>query len=258
MHRLRPLRSFTAFSLAVLGARAEIIGMDTFDLPDGPAHGKVSGAFWDYHQTSGHKGESAPWCALSGDPLFRGGRLVTPATSKAMRTFAFAPLSGRKPGYWHNKPGQVYDGIVPVRGSIFLSARVQTTHPDTGVGVHFYDWTTERIYIGTLRGEGQPRQWGVELGKSDGNSPKEGEMGAFPSGLALEPGKPVHVICEVNWPQKILRLWLDPAPGARATPTFTRPYSGRNWITACALSSFGQGEASWDELAVTTLWEDLP
>lgn len=232
--------------------------MDTFDVPDGPAHARVSGAFWDFHRHRGHQGEPAPWCGMSGDPEFRGGRLLTPAPSKALRTFAHTPLEGRSPGYGHNKPGQVYDGILENKGSLFVRARVEATAAGTGVGVHFYDWNSERVYVGILRGEDSPRQWGVELGKSDGNGAKPEEMGAFPSGLTLAPGKAVFLICQVDWSARAIHLWLDPAPGPRPAPSFSRPYSARNWITAVAFSAFGEGAASWDEIAVATRWEDLP
>ncbi len=154
-----PLPTLAASLGLLLGARAEIIGMDTFDVPDGPAHARVSGAFWDFHRHRGHQGEPAPWCGLSGDPEFRGGRLLTPAPCKALRTFAHTPLEGRRPGYWHNKPGQVYDGILENKGSLIVRARVEATAAGTGVGVHFYDWNSERVYVGILRGEDSPRQW---------------------------------------------------------------------------------------------------
>ena len=256
LHALLPL--LAALGAPGGGARGEIIGMDTFDLSDGPAHGKVSGAFWDFDRHRGHRGASAPWCGLSGDPEFRGGRLATPAPCKALRTFAHANLDGRGPGYGHNKPGQVYEGIVDCRGSVIVRAQVETTAAETGVGVHFYDWNTERVYLGTLRAPDAPRQWGVELGKSDGNGPKPEEMGAFPSGLTLVPGKACQVVCQIDWSAKAIHLWLDPAPGPRPAPTFSRPYSARNWITAVAFSSFGEGTAHWDEIAVATRWEVLP
>jgi hypothetical protein len=259
--RIPPLYSGPFVLAGILSwavVRAEIIGMDAFDLPDGPAHGRVSGVFWDFHQSGGHQGAPSPWCSLSGDPEFKAGRLLTPAPSKAVRTFAFAALEGRRPGYAHNKPGQVYNGLVQNRGSLFASVRVTPDQASTGIGLQFYDWNSERVYIGALRESPSPLLWGIELGKSDGNGPKPEELGAFASAHSVVSGQPVHLVCEINWPEKVIRFWLDPKPGARTAPSFSRPYSARNWISAVGLSSFGEGEAAWDDLAVATRWDDLP
>ena len=69
-------------------APAEIIGVETFDYPDGPIAGKTGGTFWDFKNIApaGHDGTPSTWDNVFATPSVVASQLVT-NDSSAKREF---------------------------------------------------------------------------------------------------------------------------------------------------------------------------
>lgn len=221
--------------------RAEIIGVEQFDYPDGALAGKNGGTFWDYKNVApvGHTGPASTWDAVTGIPAVTGGRFVTSGTG-ARREYN---------GTLEND-GAVNDANVAK--TVYYRVTV-TTGATVGVGDYFgissHDFGVEKIYFGKRGGS---TTWGVE----------EVGVGGTDGSLTIQPNTTYLLVAQIDFPGDVIRLWVNPDLNAAQNAavnnnaqTSNRGYTGTNWSTAVRLAS--GGAVTWDDLVVATTWEDL-
>jgi hypothetical protein len=225
------------FTLA-LPAAAEIIGVESFDYPNGALAGKDGGTFWDYQNTppAGRFDTASTWINLNGTPNVTSGQLVTSGNGAVRRAYNGSTET----------TGAISDANVAK--TVFYKVNV-TTGPSVGAGDYFgissMEGSAERFYFGK-RGVGA--NWGVEqVGESGTNG-----------GTNILANTTYTVVAQIDLPGNRIRLYVNPnlsATQSANTPTANQAYTGTAASTAVR---FAAGTAvTWDNLVVATTWEEL-
>ena len=221
-----------------------IIGVESFDYPDGPIAAKNGGTFWDYKNFSptAHTGTASTWDNVAAAPTIASGRLVT-HNSSAKRAYNGASEADGAV----NDPASVPGSVAK---SVYFRVTVTTgaTVPDS-FGLSSYDFGTEKLFFGK-RG-GQARLGIDETGVSGTDSTNTPD---------LQPNTTYTLVAMVDYAANIVRLYLNPdlnAPESTQPPAVTRAYAGTNWSTAVRLASSGGSPVVWDNLVVATAWDVL-
>jgi len=207
-------------------APAEIIGVETFDYPDGPIAGKTAGTFWDFKNfpPTGHDGTASDWDNSTGAPVVTASKLVTDNNSAKRE---------------HNGPGDEADGAVndpasaPSSGAkvVYSSVSVTTgaTLP-TFFGVSLFDFASEMVFFGLGTGQAS-----FGIGTFNG-------FGTATSSSLVAANATYTFVTRIDYTANTLRLFNNPdlnaAEPATADSTLTN-YTATNWTTSVRLASFG-------------------
>jgi predicted outer membrane repeat protein len=240
------------FLMGVLGALlavpvgAEIIGVETFDYPDGNVSSQNGGVFWDYKNTApaGRSGTASTWDVLNPTPTFNAGQLVTSGNAVAKREY----------NGFSESEGAISDANVA--NTVYYRVNV-TTGPSVTAGDYFgissVDGGTERLYFGKRGGS---TTWGVEeVGVGGTNS--------IDSSDTILPNTNYTLVVHVDLPGNRIRLYVNPNLNEAQTSLFNnnnslaanRVYDGTAASTGVR---FAAGTAvRWDNLVVATTWEEL-
>ncbi|MCU0796154.1 MAG: hypothetical protein MUF31_09485 [Akkermansiaceae bacterium] len=229
-------------TVEALPSTLPIIGVESFDYPDGPIDTKSGGTFWDYKNIAptAHTGTASAWENVTAAPAIASGRLVT-HNSSAKRTYNGASQADGAV----NDPASVPSSAAK---SVYYRVTVTTgaTVP-TEFGLSSYDFGTEKIFFGKRAASSL---FVVE------------ETGVGQSGAATTvlPNTTYTLVARVDYAANIVRLYLNPdlnAPESTQPPAVTRTYTGTNWSTAVRLASSGGSPVVWDNLVVATAWDVL-
>ncbi|MBB5351661.1 hypothetical protein HNR46_001900 [Haloferula luteola] len=233
MH-LIPRLSLLATALSCALAHGSDIGQESFDGPDGPIAGSTGGEGWNWDATTQSATDtSSDWNATFGNPTMTQGVLRTDQ-SGALREY--------------NGPGNGVasdEGLGAQRNTGLLYYRVQFTQRDKNAwsGISSYDFGSERIFFGQPGGQGASRRFGIDQGGDQ-------VLGR----IAPATNRPYDLVAEINPDSQTLRLWVDPQDG-NAEPEASKQRTGSHWSSALRLAS--DGPTDWDQLQVTTRWNDL-
>ncbi len=222
-----------------------IIGVDSFDYPDGIIAGQAGGTFWDCKNTSptGHTGVKSTWddISLGGSATISGGRLVTHNHGWAKREYNGASET----------EGAVNDTNVAKAVYARVTVTTGATLPNY-FGLASYDFGAERMFVGKRIGSST---FGYQI-----------EGGTNANGSVTVPASATFtLVFRLDFVADTISLYLDPDlnrpmsdPDNVATVVSTATYTGTNWSTALRLASGSGGDpVAWDDLVVATAWDDL-
>lgn len=225
-------------------ASAEIIGVETFDYPDGAIAGKTGGTFWDYKNTTpgpGHLGAGAvaDWDNVTNAPTVSASRLST-SNSSAKREF-IGPASAEG-------SGAVTDGADRANQVLYIRTTFTTGATlSNAIGLSTYDFGTERIFFGKPFNE-------ANFGIATANG-----FGSATSSITVAANTTYTIVAKVDYPNDSLSLFINPdlnaaEPAPHAVKT---GYTTNNFSTAVRLASSPGDPVLWDNLVVATTWADL-
>ncbi len=236
------------------GGDTEVIGFDFFDYPDGGINGSTGfeTRVFDFDNSTGndaflgHTGSVAPWSTTFGSQV-RCGRLLTDG-SNAVRQFNGPATGGSDLGRVENI---ISSDAKVVYAKIDLSRLAGATFS----GLSFVNGGTEVAFAGVRDAlNGSDRNFGVEVtGETD------------PLGSAFTGDIPADRIANTivarldTTGTPTIAIWVDPdltlaEPAPDASGQFiTAP--GAAVATGIRLGSGGR--ALWDNLVVSTTWDDL-
>lgn len=244
MNRFTQYRLFLAIAMMLSAAsptKAAVIGVETFDYPDGPVAGQSGGDGWDWNNVAKvHTGTVSDWDVAFGAPQVTGGVLVT-NNSGALRQY-----NGPTTGGAANPDTDERLGALRAEGRVYYSAEMTRLATDPGSpwgGMSGYDFGTERLFFGIPGGanQGTNRYFGI------------GSAVSAYSNLSAVDGETYHLVAELDFDKDRVRLWVDPEINGFANPVVSAPYTGTNWSTAVRLAS-GPTQTEWDNLQVTTTY----
>lgn len=212
-------------------AHAEIIGLESFDYPDGPVAGQNSGVGWLFENLSPVTlhGPPADWDATAGAPVVSSGQLRT--------------LSGQTARREYNGPGEgLPDTTDEGRGAINGSRaakvvyyRVHMTRADGALesSITSLDFGFPRVRFGVLQ-SAQGLRFGVI-------APDQGATGASFSSKAVAVGQDYTLVTKIDFANRVAALYLDPDLNLLepAVPDAQFTYTQTHWSTALQLSSTG-------------------
>ncbi len=234
--------------LAAPGLRAEIIGVEQFDYPDGPIDGKSGGTFWDFGNlttpvTPVHDGTPSLWTNDLGTPVVSGGRLVTDNT-RALR-----PHNGPSLGFGvgsDEEKGSVTDGRLQQVVYHRVTFTTGATVPEF-LGLSAYDFGTERIFFG--KRFLQP-VFGIETTNG---------FGTVNSTVSIAANNTYTLVSKVDYAANKLSLFINPTfGGTEPTPdAVITGYTTNNFSTRVRLASGVGGAVTWDNLLVATTWAEI-
>jgi hypothetical protein len=249
--RKRSYHSLGIFALLLSAAalHAEIVGVETFDYPDGPIAARAGGTFWDFKNIApaGHDGTASDWDNVLGAPTVSASRLST-NNSSAKREFngptnGFGVGSDEENGSFTDNPARV-NQVLYIRTTFTTGA--SATLPNF-VGFSMQDFGTERIFFGKRNVQSV---FGIETFNG---------FGSVNSTVSVQPNMTYTLVAKVDYPNNSLSLFINPDLNAgEPTPNAALTgYTTNNFSTAVRLGSSPGDPVTWDNLVVATSWEDL-
>lgn len=196
----RIFSAFCALLAFAASASAEIIGVETFDYPDGAIANQNGGTFWDFNNVApGHTGTASNWDNVSNAPTVAGSQLITD-NSRAKREYNGAN-EGQGAVNDANVNKAVYYRVTVTTGALPL--------PDF-FGLSSYDLTNERIFIGKRFGQAN---FGVEISGGASNN----------SAIAVQANTTYTIVARIDYAANAntIRLYVNPDlnAGEPATPS---------------------------------------
>jgi len=226
-------------------AQAELVGIETFSYPDGTIIGQTGGFYWDWTQNTDspkHSGTVSDWDSVPsvGDATISGNTLIT-RRSGAEREF-------NGPGEGFPDTSDEGDGAFRGSDSVFFSTTMTREAGATWSGISSSDFGTERLYFGVpIRLNNGRREFGIVV---DG-------IYTF-SGMEAVDGETYTLVAKIDYGNELLSLWVNPLNAIEelSTPDLTVPYFGTHWCTAIRVYSGGTGDTRWNNLVVSTTFEE--
>ncbi|MGC6425652.1 MAG: hypothetical protein ACON5H_01500 [Akkermansiaceae bacterium] len=232
-------------------SHADLIGIEFFDYADGSIAGQSGGLGWDYDQNTefdndgvepGADGTASDWDNIVAPARLEDGKLITNG-SGALRQYN-GPTTGANPA------SDERDGAFRGSGAIYYRVEINRSANATWSGISGYDFGAERMFFGVTGSEGTTGTVGIS----------ESGVGESIGTTVLTPGQSYTLVTKIDFDGDLVSLWIDPdfsQPETSNTADVTRAYTGTNWNTAARLASGGGADVTWDDLTVTTSWEDL-
>ncbi|MCH7228051.1 hypothetical protein [Haloferula sp. A504] len=233
------------------GGATDMIGFDFFDYANGGINGATgfeTRVFdFDNNLTNdpflGHTGAVAPWTTSFGTQIICG-RLFTEG-SNAIRQFN-GPFTGGA------ALGVVENTIGADAKEVFVKIDLTRLSGATFSGVSFVNGTTEVAFAGVLDAlNGGDRNFGVEV---------TGEAGAAFTGDIPVDRQPNTIVARLDTSGiPSIAIWVDPDTSTASAPA---PDATADFVTAANAVATGiriasGGRSYWDNLAVTTTWDEL-
>lgn len=223
--------------VCLVGAvNAQLIGVDTFDYPNGAIAEKNGGDFWTWDNTVGDytNGKSA-WELLWGNAVVQGQALVT-NDGGALRHYG----------------SDLDRAAFRAFGVVYYSVRVEALNAQGWFGVSAYDFGNERIFFGMPGGfDGPLGNFGID------------QIGKHLTNIPVEQGRVYHLIAAVDFEGQQVRMWVDPDSddwdngAADNSADLKVTYTGTNWNTGVRLASGGM--CRWESVIVATeFWDVVP
>ena len=235
----------------------DIIGIDSFDYPDGPINDLAGGSYWDFDNSNendgfhGHTGSESDWDATAGTPLLAGGILAT-QDSSAKREYN-GPVEGVQGGS-DERFGAVSDAGEFEQHVVYYKFDMTRRAGATWGGASSFDFGTERYLFGVpnaINPETGTRVFAIH----DLNTNNHGF-----SSIQPVDGRTYTVVAKLDFDNDLAALYLDPdlsLAEVSNTPVATYPHTSGNWSSAIRLGSGGSGTVEWDNLRVATTWDGL-
>ena len=237
------LHACALLTLTALSAQAEIIGVETFDYPNGNVASQNGGTFWDYKNTApaGRSGTASTWDVITNTPTFNAGQLVTSGNAVAKREYngnseSDGAISDA------NVAKTVYYRVSVTTGSSVLAGDY--------FGISSVNAGTEVFYFGKRGGS---TTFGVE----------QVGVGGTNGGFIIQADQTYTLVVQVDLPGDRIRLYVNPnlsvAQGSNALALVADQFY--NGTAASTGVRFAAGTGStpirWDNLVVATTWEEL-
>ncbi len=242
---MKPISLLVLPLLLAFPARAEIIGVEQFDYPDGSIAGQTGGMVWDFRNITAPVRDGTPsvWSNIFGVPTVAAGRLVTNENS------ALRPHNGPSLGFGFGsdeEQGSVTDGRLQQIVYHRVSLTTGGTLP-TFIGLSTYDFGTERIFFGKRFGQ---TVFGIET--SNG-------FGVQNSTIPVAINTTYTLVAKVNYPANQLSLFINPTLGGTepAANAVINGYTTNNFSTGVRLGSGSGGAVTWDNLLSATTWAEI-
>ncbi|MBN2212199.1 MAG: trypsin-like peptidase domain-containing protein [Sedimentisphaerales bacterium] len=242
---LRVLLVMMVGSLLTGVVKAEVIGTDNFNYPDGQIDGKNGGTGWTWHNASGtqtNSGGKSTWgVGAWGDPLNWG-----------MRDISGGALYTTDGGAIRAYGGNAWEASFEGAGCVYYSVKFTMLEDQWWCGVSGYDFDGERFFFGKPSGESV---FGIDSWPSD-------DPGYWLSSINVSVNQTFHLICAIDYDGNQLRLWINPSVSdydngaADNTADVAGAYAGGNWNNQIRLAS--GGACMWDNLIVANSFADLP
>lgn len=225
----------------------DVVGIDTFEYPEGSIDLRSGGTGWDYDQNTefddngvepGGDGDVSDWSG--GAVVNASGALVTNGNS-ALRQYN-GPSEGANP------PSEERDGAFRGVGTIYYRVDMTRSSSATWGGISGFDFGGERLFFGVNGANAATDTVSIEESGISGTS----------GSISLTDGQTYTMIAKIDFDGDLVSLWIDPdltRPEIENPADVTRAYTGTNWNTAVRAGS--GGEVTWDNLAVTTSWVEL-
>ena len=231
----------------------EMVGLEFFDYLNAPIAGANGGEGFDYSNTDGgfvgHTQTSGAWTATSGAPTVDCGTLRT-ANSGAART-----LNG--PGAADVTAGTFSDEAS--NDVVYAKVNLTRRRGVSWSGLSFLDDGAEVVRVGVVS-EISPSVGVRTFGINDLTS--GGAIFFSQNDKAPSATGGNIIVAKLNTSTREISLFVDPdlaqAEGQATVETkATLTGVGVYGVTGIRLASGGMGESIWDDLAVTTSWEEL-
>lgn len=240
---MHPFKQSAAILLgSALASEAVIVGVETFDYPNGPIEGQSGGSGFDYDNLNDSAtGSVSDWDVVGGSPSVLGGALVTDGSS-AKREYN-GTIEGSAGG---DGPDTERAGAARGAGVVFYSVELTRSAGAVWSGISSYDFGGERIFFGVPGAGADTDTIGID----------ESGVGNTLGTASLTDGQTYTMVAVVDFDNDLVGLFVDPdassdfwnpATGSNSADV-TREYTGTNWSTAARLGS--GGEATWDNLTI--------
>lgn len=244
-----------AFACCSLSVRAEIIGVEQFDYPDGAIAGKNGGTFWNWRNRTpaARTAGTSDWDNVENTPSIASGRLVMGGSGQ---NAVIREYNG--PGEGASVDIDRDDGLGAINNFVGgisfqekkvyyrVTVRTGATLPDY-FGLSSHDFSTEKLFFGKRGGSST---FGLE---SVGGSGTNGTR-------TIDPNTTYTLVVRIDYVAGTIALFVDPSLNVDETSQFSisRTFDTSFWSTAVRLSAGGGGDpVQWDDLVVATTWEDL-
>lgn len=223
----------------------EIIGVETFDYPDGPLAGRDGGVFWDYDNLPdspaspgiGHTGITSTWANFDGGPVVAGRQLVT-AGNSVLRDFNGDSTQQGTINDPASSPSSDANQVY-IRADFITGA----TLPDF-FGISSLDFSTERLFFGKPFGL-------ANFGLQDLST-------VTSSTVAIAPNTRYTLVGKVDFVGDRISLFINPDLNApEPVADAFQAYTGTDPSTGLRLSAGNGGTVIWDNIVVATTWENL-
>ena len=230
-------------SAGIHPSHAEVIGIDTFDYPDGAIAGRDSGFFWNWNNLTGTRTlGSSDWDIEQGSENVEvvGGQLYTRNQGFASREFN-GPSEGESSDDFSSD-----ERLGAFRGMGVVYFRVDMTRSAFAEGswVSSSEFGTERI------------RFGVDA--TDQLEISEPAVPHFASRIPVVAERRHIMVGKLDFASDEFSVWVDPDLGvAEGFATFVYGATDVGWSTAVRLGSMGNGATVWDNLVIATSWEEL-
>lgn len=227
---------------------AQVIGIETFNYPDGPIANQTGGTGFNYDlfdrvtTTS-----SSDWDALAGTPTVVSGALTTNG-SQAKREYN-GPIEGAGSAANDAQDDHERSGAVRGVGRVFYRFDMTRGTGMSWSGLSSMDFGSERVFFGVPGGSGVTGspEYGINI---------SGGGATYLSGIAANQTTRT-LVAVVDFDRDFVGLWVDPdendyyqASNAAHTANASGVYTGTNWSTALRLASSSGGTVTWDNVSV--------
>ena len=220
-------------------AAAQVIGIDSFDYPNGSPSGLAGGQYWMWNNIAKtHTNGKTAWNVLWGNVVLN---------NKAIYTTDGGALRD----YGTNRN----DAAFRAAGVVYYRVQFTALGDQGWCGMSGYDWDNERIFFGMPGGQGDVPlgKFGIEI--SGGNK--------YLSATSVTRDQVYLLLCAIDFDGDQVRMWINPDAddwdngAANNSADVKGTYTGTNWNTGVRLAS--GGPCRWDDVMVAnTFWDLVP
>ena len=232
--------------LLTAAGNAAIVGIDSFDYPDGPAVSAYNGGYgwsWDIN-TNSQNGNVSAWENLAG--------------GTAQLVNGKVELFGG-PGWNAIKRNNNTDewGVGPFKPEnndiVYFAVTVTIDEPQNWMGLSAQDGTSERIKYGIPVQGGETKYFGIN---------NENTGVASYTNIPVELGATYRIIGVLDYPHTEARMWINPDVNDHDTSTadntadaVIKNLNMTNWISGVRLGN--DQKATWDDVMIGTEFSDM-
>jgi hypothetical protein len=220
-------------------AAAQVIGIDSFDYPNGSPGGLAGGEYWMWNNIAKtHTNGKSAWNVLWGNVVLN---------NKAIYTTDGGALRD----YGANRN----DAAFRAAGVVYYRVQFTALGDQGWCGMSGYDFGSERIFFGMPGGQGDVPlgKFGIEI--SGGSK--------YLSATSVTRDQVYLLLCAIDFDGDQVRMWINPDAddwdngAANNSADVKGTYTGTNWNTGVRLAS--GGPCRWDDVMVAnTFWDLVP
>lgn len=221
--------------------QADIVGIDSFDYPDGPIAGRNGGYGWDFQGEGNPQGSSpTAWIHQAGSTEVLNGQLELRDTGDGW-------ISTRREFSSDTWGTGAFQNV----GIVYFAATLRVNEPQGWLGISAADGDTERVKFGMPWVTGGLGYLGI-------NNENDGRY--VLSDVPVVVGQIYRIVGVLDYDNNAARMWIDPDTGDYDTPHGTSAdvilsnLNMWNWVNGVRVAS--GASTTWDDVVIATTFPE--